>query len=122
LKNFNSAENEEDRQQNFFGEKAKDVLIAESFLTNFIIEFSDVLLLVVDNLTYSEQKVKNYINNILLKNGTFSLNKHEHISSEENEIKGEHFTEPEKKFFRVYHLIFAADKSEAGKIYNAYTM
>ena len=111
-------------------------------------------MLVVDNLTYSEQKVinkikdeiknhrknkklfiihnlktfrteeqvKSYINNILLKSGTFSLNKHEHITSEENIIKGEHFTEPEQKFLRVYHLIFAWDKSDAGKIYNAYTM
>ena len=137
-----------------FREKAKDVLITESFLQNFLIEFSDVLLIFVDNLTYSEQKVinkikeeiknhrknkklfiihnlktfrteqqvKNYINNILLKSGTFSLNKHEHITSEENLIKGEHFTESEPKFFRVYHLIFAADKSEAGKIYDAYTM
>jgi hypothetical protein len=58
-------ENEEDKQQKLFREKAKDVLITESFLQNCLIEFSDVLLLVVDNLTYSEQKViiektKNY--------------------------------------------------------------
>jgi hypothetical protein len=46
----------------------------------------------------TEQQVKNYINNILLKSGTFSLNKHEYITSEENVIKGEHFTEPEKNF------------------------
>lgn len=99
-------------------------------MKNFLIEFSDVLLLVVDNLTYSEQKVinkikdeiknhrkskklfiihnlktfrteqqlKNYINNIFLKSGTFSLNKHENITSEENVIKGENFTEPEQNF------------------------
>jgi len=54
-------ENEEDKQQNLFREKAKDVLITESFLQNFFLEFSDVLLLVVDNLTYSEQKVINKI-------------------------------------------------------------
>ena len=49
-------ENEEDKQQNLFREKTKDVLITESFLQNFLIEFSDVLLLLVDNLTYSKQK------------------------------------------------------------------
>ena len=150
----NEAENEEDKQQNLFREKAKDILITESFLQNFLIEFSDVLLLVVDNLTYSEQKVinkikdeiknlrktkklfiihnlktfrteeqiKNYIDKILLKSGTFTLSRHEHITSESNIIKGEHFTEPEQKYLRVYHLIFAADQSDAGKIYNSYTM
>ena len=69
----------------------------------------------------TEEQTKSYINNILLKSGTFILNKHEYITSEENVIKGEHFTEPELKFLRVYHLIFASDKSEAGKIYNEYT-
>jgi hypothetical protein len=48
-------ENEEDKQQNLFREKAKDVLITESFLKNYLLEF------VVHNLTYSEQKVINKI-------------------------------------------------------------
>lgn len=50
-----------------------------------------------------ERQVKNYIKNILLKNGNFSLNKYEQITSEENLIKGEQFTEQEQKFLRVYH-------------------
>lgn len=96
-----------------FREKAKDILITESFLQNFIIVTSDILLLIVDNLSYSEQKlinkikgeikrirkekklfiihnlktyrtrnqVQNYKNNTLLKSGTFSLQKNEHITS-----------------------------------------
>jgi hypothetical protein len=81
-------------------------------------------LFVIHNLkTFrTEEQVKIYINNILLKRGTFSLNKHQYITSEENIIKIVYFNEPEQKFHRVYHLIYAEDKSEAGKIYNAYTM
>ena len=44
------------------------------------------------------------------------------ITSEENVIKGEHFTEPVQNFIKAYHLIFAADDSEAGNIYNNYTI
>ena len=148
-------EGEGSDEQQLFREKAKDILITESFLQNFIITTCDILLLIVDNLAYSEQKlinkikseikrtrkdkklfiihnlktyrnesqIKNYINNILLKSGTFSLQKHENISSSNEVIKGEHFTEPlQKGFIGVYHLLFAADGSEAGNIYNKYTI
>ena len=149
------ARNDYEKQQNMFREKAKDILITESFLQNFIIVTSDILLLIIDNLSYSEQKlinkikgeikrirkekklfiihnlktyrsrdqVQNYINNTLLKSGTFSLQKHEHITSEATKvIEGEHFTEPVQNFIKAYHLIFAADDSEAGNIYNNYTI
>lgn len=59
-------ENEEDKQQNLFREKAKDVLITESFLQNFLLEFNDVLLLGVGNLTYLKLKIIEKIKNYLL--------------------------------------------------------
>lgn len=144
-------ENLEDKK---FREKAKDILITESFLQYFIILNSDILLLIVDNLSYTDQKlinkikndikrlkknkklfiihnlktyrsveqVKDYIDNILFKSDTFTLQKHEHITAEKKVLKGEHFTEKEQKNIKVYHLIFAADGSEAGDFYNSYTI
>ena len=56
--NNKEAENSEDKK---FREKARDILITESFLQNFIIVNSDILLLVVDILNYSEQKLINKI-------------------------------------------------------------
>ena len=149
--NDKERENIEDKK---FREKARDILITESFLQNFIIVNSDILLLVVDNLNYSEQKlinkikdeikrlkqnkklfvihnlktyrnvdqVKYYIDNTLLKSGTFTLQKQEHITAERSVLTGEHFTERDQKNIKVYHLIFAADGSEAGDYYNLYTI
>ena len=37
-------------------------------------------------------------------------------------LEGEHFTEEEKNGLKIFHLIFAADGSEAGDIYNNYTI
>ena len=146
--------NQEISEQKLFREKARDILITESFLQSFIIINSDILLLIVDNLNYSEQKlinkvkdeikrmkcnkklfiihnlktyrnieqVKNYINTILFKSGSFNLQKHEHITAEKTVLNGEHFTELEQKYIKVYHLLFAAEGSEAGDYYNPYTI
>ena len=137
-----------------FREKARDILITESFLQNFIIYNSDILLLIVDNLSYSEQKlinkikdeikmskqnkklfvihnlktyrnveqVNSYIENTLLKSGTFTLQRQEHITAERSELNGVHFTERAQKNIKVFHLIFAADGSEAGDYFNPYTI
>ena len=139
---------------NKFIEKARDILITESFLQNFIISNSNILLLIVGILTYSEQKlinkikqeiirgrkekklfiihnlrtyrkkeqVKKYIDDVLFKSGTFDLQSHEEVTAENIRIEGEHFTEEEKKGIKIFHLIFAADGSEAGDIYNNYTI
>ena len=144
---------ENGNEQELFREKAKDILITEAFLQNFIITTSDVLLLIVDNLTYTQQKMINkikteirktrkekklfiihnlktyrsknqminYVENILKKSGTFNLQKHEHITKKNEIEEVEHYTEPEQKGFKgIYHLLFAADGSEAGNIYNPY--
>ena len=137
-----------------FREKARDILITESFLQNFIIFNSDILLLIVDILTYSEQKlinkikfdikngklnkklfiihnlktyrkkeqVEKYIEETLLNSGTFTLKKYIPITSEKIEIKGNHYIETDEKDLKVFHLIFAADDSEAGSYYNNYSL
>ena len=157
LKNRDEAQpNNENLKENYdrFVEKARDISITENFLQNFIISNSNILLLVIDILSYSEQKlinkikgeitrgktekklfiihnlktyrkkeqVQNYINDVLFKSGTFNLQRHEDITAEETKIEGEHFTEKEVKGLKIFHLIFAADGSEAGEIYNNYTI
>ena len=48
-----------------FKEKSREKIITESFLQNYIIHNSDILIIVVGILTYSEQKILNRINMIL---------------------------------------------------------
>ena len=50
-----------------FKEKSREKIITESFLQNYIIHNSDILIVVVGILTYSEQKILNRINMILNK-------------------------------------------------------
>lgn len=63
LKNKDENEIEGDTIEinNKFKQKARDIMITESFLQNFIISNSNILLLVVDILSYSEQKLIKYI-------------------------------------------------------------
>ena len=56
---------EKDNQTNYFIEKSRDKLITESFLQNYIIFNSDILIIVVGILTYSEQKLINKIKNAI---------------------------------------------------------
>ena len=156
--NKNNKDNKDNKDiienYNKFIEKARDILITESFLQNFIISNSDILLLIVGILTYSEQKlinkikqeiirgkkekklfiihnlrtyrkkeqVKKFIDDVLFKSGTFDLQAHENVTAENTRIEGEHFTEKEIKGIKIFHLLFAADGSEAGDIYNNYTI
>ena len=130
-----------------------DTTARNLFLQNFIIFYSDILLLVIDYLTFSEQKlinqvknnikrgnkfkkliiihnlktyrtikdIKYYINNVLLKSFSFNLRKNEKVTSKKvNIIKGEYFTESLEKYINIFHLIFAAENSEAGNYYNSF--
>ena len=134
---------------------SRDILITESFLQSFIMSESDLLLVVVDALSLSEQKLLNkikreikirkekkkifvihnlktyrsieqveeYINETLLKSVSFELRKDEPIKSEKNnQILGYHFTETNVKDISIFHLMFAADGSDAGNFYNKYTL
>ena len=59
--NKNENNNENDKKRNIFMEKSKEKLITELFLQKYIILNSDILILVVGILTYSEQKLINKI-------------------------------------------------------------
>ena len=57
----NNIDKEEEENGDFFLEKSRDKLITELFLQNYIIHNSDILIVVVGLLTYSEQKLLNKI-------------------------------------------------------------
>ena len=63
-------ENDKKDEKDLFKEKSRDKLITELFLQNYIINNSDILLLVVGILTYSEQKLLNKIK-LQLRNSKF---------------------------------------------------
>ena len=59
--NKETKNNEVDEKPKIFKEKSREKLITELFLQNYIIQYSDILILVVGILTYSEQKLLNRI-------------------------------------------------------------
>ena len=66
--NIKKENNENGEKPNaIFKEKSKEKLITELFLQNYIIKNSDILILVVGILTYSEQKLLNRIKTDILK-------------------------------------------------------
>ena len=56
-----------DVEYNYFEEKSREKMITELFLQNYIIYYSDILIIVVGNLTYSEQILLTKIENELKK-------------------------------------------------------
>jgi len=58
-------------ENNLFKEKSREKLITELFLQNYIIKNSDILLIVVGIMTYSEQKLLNRIK-LQLKNSKYN--------------------------------------------------
>ena len=59
--NQDENENEEKNDKELFKEKSREKIITELFLQNYIINNSDILIVVVGILTYSEQKLLNRI-------------------------------------------------------------
>ena len=49
------------KMSEYFKEKSREKIITESFLQNYITHYSDILIIVVGILTYSEQKILNRI-------------------------------------------------------------
>ena len=72
-----SSKNEEDKANDnrLFLEKSRDKIFTEFFLQNYIIYNSDILIVVVGILTYSEQKLLNRIKNEIIKKGKNNKNK-----------------------------------------------
>ena len=136
-----------------FKEKSREKIMTELFLQNYIMHNSDILILVVGILTYSEQKlinriktemknqkiekslyiihnlvlydtvekVEKHIQDNLMKCATFKLEKKENIGVNQFEEKGYHFYE--KNYNPpIYHVIMANDLSDAGSVFNTYTI
>ena len=140
-------------KEELFEEKSRDNLMTELFLQNFIIYNSDILILVVDILTYSEQKllnriktqiiksklnkslyvihnlktfvekeqVENYIKKYLLRSASFDLKEGHYISTKKEQNSGIYYYENNENI-KIFHLIFANEKSNAGNYYNNYTL
>ena len=140
-------------KEELFEEKSRDNLMTELFLQNFIIYNSDILILVIDILTYSEQKllnriktqiiksklnkslyvihnlktfvekeqVENYIKKYLLRSASFDLKEGHYISTKKEQNSGIYYYENNENI-KIFHLIFANEKSNAGNYYNNYTL
>ena len=59
--NTNNLNKQKEKKDDFFQEKSREKLITELFLQKYIIKYSDILIIVVGILTYSEQKLLNRI-------------------------------------------------------------
>ena len=151
--NKENKENKEKIDKNkLFKEKSREKLITELFLQNYIINNSNILIVVVDSLSFSEQKlimkikkemerakiniplyivhnlklyttkdqVEDYIENTLLKSATFELK--QGINIIPNEKVYYYYEINEEKDQKVFHLIYANEGSEAGKLYNQYAL
>ena len=142
-----------------FKERVREKLITELFLQNYIVNNSDILIVVVDSVSFSEQKllmkvkkemerskrfvplyvihnlkaytskkqVEDYIQETLLKSATFSLKRALILGVKIINKSGIHFYEDlnekeKEKFPNIFHLIYANEYSDAGKIYNQYTL
>ena len=134
-------------------DKYEEKLVTNSFLLDFITYHSDILLLVIDYLSFSNQRlintiknkiikenlekklfiihnlkffrklndVKYYIENILFKSRSFKVRENEIITSQkEKKIDGQYYTEDMQENLSIFHLIMAADFSEAGFYYNEF--
>ena len=155
----NSGKIENDKKSELFKDKSREKLVTELFLQNYIINNSDILIVVVDSLSFSEQKlllkvkremerskkaiplyiihnlkaftaetqVKDYIDKTLLKSVTFTLEKGNNISTKLNQYKDDVYyyyevDQDKDKPQKVFHLLYANEGSDAGKIYNQYAL
>ena len=137
-------------------EISRDKLFTEAFLQSYILRKSNVLLLVIGFLSFSEQKlinkiirdlekfnynnkknnknliivhnlqtyetqdqIKKYINETLLKSASFKIKKDESNFNDNND-ETEFFYDIENPFIK--HFIYAKENSEAGNIYNKRTL
>ena len=140
---------EEENVYDLFRDKCIDLTQIRLFLQNFIIKYSDILILVLGKLKEKEQnlllkvksQIKNlyrrkplivihnlkefetrkqvydYLENILKKSSTFSLEEIDYINLEDEESEWKPLFEP-KSEPKIYHLIYAKKFTEAGNYYN----
>jgi hypothetical protein len=131
-----------------FKEESRDKIITEYFLQNYIIHNSDILIIVIGNITYSEQKLLNKVKSELIrakKNKTlyvihnlmfFRTKKQVEEYIKNILLKSATFNlekqiipnENSECYYEkgteplVKHLFFSYEFSEAGNYYNKYTL
>ena len=130
-----------------FKKESRDKIITEFFLQNYIINSSDILIVVVGDLTYSEQKLLNKIKSELMRTKakelfvihnllTYTTRKQVEKYIKEILLKSATFNldlqaipnEINKCYYEkntkppIRHLLFACENSEAGDYYNQYTL
>ena len=131
-----------------FKKESRDKILTEYFLQNYIIHNSDILLLIVGILTYSEQKLLNKIKSELISTAkdktlyvihnlmTFTTKQQVEDYIKEillksatfnlekqiipNEISECYYEKDSKPLIK--HLLFAYEGSEAGNYYNEFTL
>ena len=87
----NDDKNKDDKDNNYFKDKSREKLITELFLRNYFINYSDILIIVVGIMTYSEQKLLNVIKNELK-----MMEKNDHFKEKEK---------PNTSLFVIHNLI-----------------
>ena len=133
-------------------EKARDKIITEMFLQNFIMYNSDIIIIVVGILTYTEQKLLNRIKEEIAKaklnktliiiHNLITYTLKEQVQSyidnnllnsatfdliERRDINTKINCEESPQYFyendtNIFHLIFANEGSEAGQYYNNFAL
>ena len=83
----------------------------------------DLPLFIIHNLIpyTSVEQVNDYIDEFLLKSGTFTLIEGHKVSTKTKSKKGRYFYE-ENENQKIFHLIYANEGSEAGKYFNKFTL
>ena len=141
--------NNKKNEKELFKAKSREKLITELFLQNYMINNSDILIIVVGILTYSEQKLLNRIKTeiqrakinkplfIIHNLMTFTLNKQVEEYINKYLLKsaifdlelGYNYSNKTGIYYheknsnpKVYHLIYANEGSESGDTYNNFVL
>lgn len=144
-------QSKEAAEQERLAEKSRDKLFTEFFLQNYIIKYSDILILVVGILTFSEQKLINKVkrtfaslnkkSSLIIVHNLQSyvtkkqvkdyirdtLTKSDTFDLKEDKVISNKREEIEWTYFyepntNTNHLIYAREESEAGDFYNRATI
>ena len=139
------------KAEEIINEIARDRAIIEYFTQEFIIKYSNVIVAVVGQLTFSEQQllvkiknkqnkrifvvhnlynfetvgqVKDYIDNTLLKSLTFKITPQKYVNfpNENLKNKNEYYYHEEFEKQSIEHLILGKEGSESGDYYNQTTL
>ena len=124
-----SDENQNNINKNdLFKEKSREKLITELFLQNYIMYYSDILIIVVDSLSFSEQKllmkIKKEMERAKINTPLYIIHNLKSFTSKEQvkDYIDNSLLKSKNKERKIYHLIYANENSEAGKFYNQFTL